>query len=149
MWELTEKYSGERQIDTNLFLPFEMRQRSRLKVTLENGEEASIILPRGGILRDGELLLSRCNKVIAVKAADESVSTVIENNPLSLARAAYHLGNRHVALQIEDGFLRYLHDHILDQMVRELGLSVLVQNKPFEPEPGAYAGHSHTHSHDE
>ena len=73
MWELTEKYSGKRNPDTNLFLPFEMRQRSRMKVKLENGESAVIILPRGGILRDGDLLRSTCDKVVSVKAAKECV----------------------------------------------------------------------------
>ena len=102
MWELTEKYSGKRKPDTNLFLPFEMRQRSRLKVKLENGESAFIILPRGGILRDGDLLRSTCDKVVLVKAAKECVTTVCDNDPLLLTKAAYHLGNRHVALQIEE-----------------------------------------------
>ena len=149
MWELTEKYSGSRQADASLFLPFEMRQRSRLKVKLDNGEPASIILSRGGILRDGDLLLSKCGKIVIVKAAKESVTTISEDDPHLLTRAAYHMGNRHVALQIEDGFLRYRHDHVLDQMVTDLGLIPLVENQAFEPEPGAYAGHSHTHSHND
>ena len=146
MWELTEKYSGKRQPDTNLFLPFAMRQRSRLRVKLENGESASIVLPRGGILRDGDLLRSSCDKVVSVRAANERVTTVSDNDPLLLAKAAYHLGNRHVALQIEKGFLRYQHDHVLDEMVHDLGLTTEVENKPFEPEPGAYARHNHSHS---
>ena len=81
MWELTEKYSGSRQADASLFLPFEMRQRSRLKVKLDNGEPASIILSRGGILRDGDLLLSKCGKIVIVKAAKESVTTISEDDP--------------------------------------------------------------------
>ena len=72
--------------------------------------------------------------------------------PRALARAAYHLGNRHVALQIGPGWLRYCHDHVLDDMLRGLGLTVTVEQAPFEPEAGAYhadadGAHSHGHSH--
>jgi urease accessory protein len=74
-----------------------------------------------------------------------------------LARAAYHLGNRHVALQIGEGWLRYKHDHVLDEMLHGLGLKVAVEQAPFEPEAGAYHSGAdstdnqrpiHTHSHD-
>ena len=146
MWELTEKYSGKRNPDTTLFLPFEKRQRSRMKVKLENGESAVIILPRGGILRDGDLLRSTCDKVVSVKAAKECVTTVCDNDPLLLTKAAYHLGNRHVALQIEEGLLRYQHDHVLDELVHDLGLKTEVEDEPFEPESGAYSSHDHSHS---
>jgi urease accessory protein len=78
--------------------------------------------------------------VVRVEAASERVSTVRSDDPLRLSRACYHLGNRHVALQIEPGRLRYLHDRVLDDMVRSLGLEVDTEDAPFEPEPGAY-GH--------
>ena len=71
----------------------------------------------------------------------------VQHDPWSLARAAYHLGNRHVALQVGSGWLRYLHDHVLDDMVRGLGFEVVVEEAPFEPEAGAYGGHGHSHSH--
>lgn len=83
--------------------------------------------------------------IILVKAAVETVSTVTASNPLLLMRAAYHLGNRHVALQIDSDRLRYLHDHVLDTMLEQLGLSVVREQAPFEPETGAYGGGHHHH----
>ena len=93
---------------------------------------------------------SACGKVIEVRASLESVSVVNESNSHLLSRACYHLGNRHVPLQIKDSSLYYLHDHVLDDMVRSLGLVVEHQEAPFEPEPGAYQNsekHRHTHEH--
>jgi len=103
------------------------------------------VLPRGQVLRGGDLLLASDGRVIQVEAASETVSTVRSAEPGLLARAAYHLGNRHVALQIGAGWLRYGHDHVLDEMVRGLGLPVTVEQAPFEPEAGAYHG-GHEHS---
>ena len=88
--------------------------------------------------------------MVEIIAADEQVSSVYVDNALALAKAAYHLGNRHIPLQIEAGLLRYQHDHVLDEMVQGFGLDVTVEQAPFEPEGGAYksgAGHSHGHSH--
>ena len=72
-------------------------------------------------------------------------------HPHHLLRAAYHLGNRHVALQIGAGWVRYQHDHVIDEMVKGLGLDVQVEDTPFEPEAGAYGGHAalmgHAHPH--
>ena len=135
---------------TSLTLPFEQRQKSRLRVTLDNGNEAALILERGTVLRHGDLLRATNGQVVEVRAASETVSIVSESNPHLLLRACYHLGNRHVPLQIGDGWLRYLKDHVLDDMVRSLGLSVEYQEAPFEPEAGAYKNnerHRHTHSH--
>ena len=66
------------------------------------------------------------------------------DHELKLARAAYHLGNRHVSVQIGAGWLRFLHDHVLDDMVRGLGLVVTLDTQSFEPEAGAYSGHAHS-----
>jgi urease accessory protein len=134
-------------------LPFELRQKTRLRTTLSTGEEVGLNLERGYILRGGDQLLANDGRVIEVVASAENVSVVASNDPLQLARAAYHLGNRHVSVQIGQGWLRYLHDYVLDDMVRGLGLPVSQEALPFEPEAGAYAGHSHsnillrTHSH--
>ncbi len=111
---------------------------------LSSGEEVGLILERGSILRGGDLLLAEDGRVVAVVAQPETVSTASASDPWSLCRASYHLGNRHVALQIGDGWVRYQHDHVLDDMVRGLGLQVIVEEAPFEPEAGAYGGHSHT-----
>lgn len=134
------------QSSAELVLPFELRQRSRLRARLSSGVEAGLILERGTVLRGGDLLRADDGSVIAVVAALETVSTVRDSDPMRLARAAYHLGNRHVPVQIGDGWLRYGHDHVLDDMVRGMGLAVVVEQAPFEPEAGAY-GHGGHHSH--
>ena len=136
---------------TSLTLPFEQRQKSRLRVTLDNGNEAALILERGTVLRHGDLLRATNGQVVEVRAASEMVSVVSESNAHLLSRVCYHLGNRHVPLQIGNGWLRYLRDHVLDDMVRSLGLVVEHQEASFEPESGAYQNngkHQHTRSHE-
>lgn len=130
-------------------LSFDQRVKSRLKVELDNGETAGLFLPRGCILKHGDRIVAESGEVVAVRAADETVSTVYVTDPVLMARACYHLGNRHVALQIDAGFLRYQHDHVLDEMVEGLGLPVICEQAPFEPEAGAYHGGGHSHSHQE
>ncbi len=130
-------------------LSFDQRVKSRLKVELDNGEAAGLFLPRGCILKHGDRIVAESGEVVAVRAADETVSTVYVTDPVLMARACYHLGNRHVALQIDAGFVRYQHDHVLDEMVEGLGLSVICEQAPFEPEAGTYHGGGHSHSHHE
>lgn len=142
-----------------LTLTYERRERSRQRVRLDSGREAGLFLPPGTQLADGDLLLAEEGVLIRVRAAAESVSTARTADPLRLARACYHLGNRHVPLQVGPGWLRYLPDHVLDDMLRLLGLSVAVETVRFEPEAGAYAhrpgietagagfGHGHAHAH--
>ena len=131
---------------TTLTLPFDQRQKSRLRVTLDDGREAGLLLTRGHILRGGDCLRASDGSVICIKGAAEAVSTISHDNTRELMRAAYHLGNRHVSLQVGDGWLRYLADHVLDDMVVSLGLSVSHEQAPFEPENGAYHGHGHAHA---
>jgi urease accessory protein len=137
--------AGSPHHDT-LTLPFDLRQKSRMLARLDSGEEVGVMLARGRVLRGGDRLLASDLRVVLVQAQVEDVSTVPSQDALALARAAYHLGNRHVPVQIGDGWLRYLHDHVLDDMVRALGLPVALHRAPFEPEAGAY-GHGHSHSH--
>ena len=130
-----------------LTLPYELRQKSRLRTALDDGTEIGLFLSRGTVLRHGDLLSTTEGAMIEVRAAAEKVSTILSRNPLLLMRAAYHLGNRHVPLQIGADYLRYRHDHVLDDMLRKMGLSVSVEQAPFEPESGAYGGqHSHPHA---
>jgi len=152
MLTISERIHDARTADARLVLPFELRSRSRFRARLVGGEDVGVILGRGQILRGGDLLLSPDGRVIEVVAAAESVSTVHSADARALARAAYHLGNRHVALQIGAGWLRYSHDHVLDEMLHGLGLTVAVEQAPFEPEAGAYHadganGHGREHSH--
>ena len=124
-----------------LVLPFEERQKSRLRARLESGEEVAILRPRGSVLRGGDVVWSAGTKFEVVAAPEKLLH--IESD--SLARIAYHLGNRHVLVQVGEGFLRILRDHVLEDMVRHLGARVEHVEAPFEPETGAY--HSHPHEH--
>jgi urease accessory protein len=127
-------------------LTLDQRQRSRQRIRLDDGRDAGILLPRGEVLRDGDVLGSEGGLAVRIRAAPEYLSCAESNDALLLARACYHLGNRHVALQIESRRLCWLHDHVLDNMVRGLGLNVTTISAPFEPEPGAYGGHAHAHA---
>lgn len=143
---LTRRIISAARIDVEAALTLEQRLRSRLRIRLDDGREAGIMLARGETLKDGDLLASVDGLVVRVRAAPEAVSTATSDDALLLARICYHLGNRHVPLQIERGRLRWRHDHVLDDLVRRLGLPVAVERAPFEPEPGAYGGHVHGHA---
>jgi urease accessory protein len=138
----TEKPTGV------LTLTFDQRRVSRLRAALDDGREAALLLLRGTILRDGDHLRGEGGVIALVRAAAESLSIASTNDAHLLTRAAYHLGNRHVPLQIGADTLSYAHDHVLDDMVRGLGLTVTSQQAPFEPEAGAFADHKHEHEHD-
>ena len=149
MLRILQRLSEPRDAQLQLLLPFDLRSRSRFRARLVSGEEVGVQLSRGQILRGGDRLLIEDGRVVEVRAAPESVSTVRTPDARLLARAAYHLGNRHVALQVGDGWLRYGHDHVLDDMVRGLGAEITLEQAPFEPEAGAYhGGHEHaSHEH--
>jgi len=122
-----------------LTLAFGDRRRSRLRARLDDGREVALLLPRGTRLLDGDRLRDETGElVVAVRAAEETLSWVGAEDPLLLARAAYHLGNRHVPVQIGPGWLAYEHDHVLDGMIEEMGLTVTTRQAPFEPEAGGY-----------
>ena len=150
MLTITEKIDTPAKHSASLTLPFEKRQKSRLRVSLDNDQEAALILERGSVMRHGELLRADNGLIIEIRAADEEVAVVLTEDSFLFARACYHLGNRHVPLQIGEGWLRIQRDHVLENMVQSLGLTVSHQLAPFEPESGAYSGHSnnsHSHSH--
>jgi urease accessory protein len=147
---ISERLAERRVAEARLVLPFDLRSRSRFRAQLDTGEEVGVTLARGFILRGGDQLLADDGRVVAVEAAREMCSTGYAQDPRVLARAAYHLGNRHVSLELGAGWLRYSHDHVLDDMVRGLGLRLEVTLEPFEPESGAYRlsqGHSLMHAH--
>ncbi|ENY5364446.1 urease accessory protein UreE [Raoultella ornithinolytica] len=157
MLYLTQRVDSPGKLTASLTLPIDVRVKSRIKVTLNDGREAGLLLPRGLLLRGGDVLSNEDgSEFVQIIAADEGVSVVHCDDPFTLAKACYHLGNRHVPLQIMPGELRYHHDHVLDDMLRQFGLEVTFAHLPFEPEAGAYAseshghghGHSHGHSHD-
>lgn len=153
MIHLTERIALSGHIDDTLELPFDLRQKSRLRVKLSSGQEAALFLSRGIILRGGDLLksddgLNGKSIVVQIVAAQEPVYNVIAPTERELMCAAYHLGNRHVPLQIGDGWLRLEQDYVLKEMLLGLGMQVSETVAPFEPEAGAYGG-GHRHGHDD
>jgi urease accessory protein len=116
-------------------LAFEYRQRSRQRAKLDSGEEIGMVLPRGEILRGGDRVLACDGRVFEVVSAPERLLHI---EAPSLARIAWHLGNRHVPVQVGEGFLRIAEDGVLEEMLRGLGARVTRVQAPFEPEGGAY-----------
>lgn len=143
VFQFAEK-SADAQL--TLTLPYDQRIKARFIATLDNAEEVGIQIERGKTLRGGDKLQLETGEVIAIISAPEQVSTVKLDDLHLLARICYHLGNRHVPLQIQDNYCRYQKDHVLDDMVIGLGGSVIHESAAFEPESGAY--HSHHSSND-
>jgi urease accessory protein len=125
-------------------LTFEARSKSRLLLTLDDGERAALVVERGRVLQGGDRVVTEDGREVEIRAAEEALLEASSNDPLLIARAAYHLGNRHVALQVMPGRLRFLHDHVLGEMLEKLGLQVTAVTAAFEPEGGAYGRH-HAH----
>jgi urease accessory protein len=121
-----------------LELSFEFRQRSRLRVRLDSGEEVGLVLARGRIMRGGDVVKSTDGREIEIVAAKEKLAHL---ESADLARVAYHLGNRHVPVQVGEGFLRIAQDHVLEELARKLGARVSHIEAAFEPEGGAYHPH--------
>ena len=132
------------EVKGQLRLPFESRQKSRLRTKLVSGEEVALMLPRGEILRGGDLVTASDGRVIEVLAEPEKLLHI--ESP-ELAKIAYHLGNRHVPVQVGKDFLRIAADHVLEEMVKGLGARVTTVAAPFDPEPPAPGG-GHRHDHD-
>ncbi len=137
--------AGEPAPTLILSLNHEQRRQARLRVTLPDGSSVGLMLQRGLALKDGDRLRSEDGSLVArIEAAVEAISRASTRDLHLLARAAYHLGNRHVALELGADFLAYPRDHVLDGLCRELGLTVTHALAPFEPESGGYAG-EHRH----
>lgn len=139
-------------VTLTLALTAEERTRSRHYFEVE-GEGMHLNLPRGTVLRHGDVLRSEDGKtLVQIVAKLEPVMTVVAATPLDLLRAAYHLGNRHVALEVRETYLRLSPDPVLRSMLEQMGVQITEDVLPFEPEAGAYSqsayGHSaHSHSH--
>jgi urease accessory protein len=131
-----------------LVLPFDLRRKSRFRAKLANGIEAALFLPRGSMLRDGDLLEAEDGTLIRVESAPENVLLVTAKTPHGLMRAAYHLGNRHTPIELGENFLKLEADPVLQEMLVQLGMTVHEETSPFQPEAGAYGG-GHRHGHDE
>jgi urease accessory protein len=118
-----------------LSLAFERRSRSRQRAMLDSGEEIGMVMPRGEVLRGGDRVLASDGRVFEVVSAPERLLHI---EAPSLARIAYHLGNRHVPVQVGEDFLRIAEDHVLENLLLRLGAKVAHIEAPFEPEGGAY-----------
>jgi urease accessory protein len=158
MLTLHTKLDQSEKIDGKLVLRYDLREKSRLRATLDTGEVVAIFTVRGTVLRDGDLLAGDDGRVVQVVAAPEPVYRVTCANPVELLRCAFHLGNRHTQAQIgrsgeamagaaAAGFLRIRQDPVLKGMLEGLGARVDAEMAAFEPEAGAYHGAGHGHSH--
>jgi urease accessory protein len=141
-------------------LDWDVRRKSRFDATDSVGRALGVFLPRGSVVRGGDVLVAEDGSLIAVKAAPQPVMVVRHcaehGSPFDLMRAAYHLGNRHVQLELQAERLLLERDHVLADMLRQMHLLVNDDELPFEPEGGAYAGgghahhdHDHDHAHDD
>lgn len=142
---IEERTDSEDEASDVLSLPFELRQKSRLRATLASGEDVALFMPRGTVLRDGDRLRASDGRLIRVEASSEQLIEVRAASVRELARAAYHLGNRHVPLQVGDGWLRLADDYVLRDLLAQLGATLILLESPFQPEAGAYGG-GHAHS---
>ena len=125
-----------------LSLTAEERARSRHHFITEDGTPIYLQLPRGTALQEGDLLSSMAHEILVeIAAKPEPVLTVTSDDPINLLRAAYHLGNRHVSLEITPTYLRLAPDSVLAGMLTQLGLHVVEQVAPFCPQGGAYSHH--------
>ena len=141
-----------------LELEWDVRQKSRFDATDSSGRALGVFLPRGTVVRGGDVLVADDGSLIVVHAAAQPVLLVKHCSehgaPFDLLRAAYHLGNRHVQLELQPDHLKLEPDHVLAEMLRQMHLIVTPMNAAFEPEGGAYAAgghdhHGHGHAHDD
>lgn len=147
MLVLTQLHSPNphRLVQHHLSLTADDRARARHRFVTDDGQTVFLQLPRGTMLRDGDLLqVEADDRWVRVIAKPEPVLTITGQTNLDLLRAAYHLGNRHVPLEVTATYLRLTPDSVLQAMLEQLGLTVIEDLQPFQPEAGAY-GQSHTH----
>src|SRR5262245_12001587 len=133
---------SSKPLDT-VTLDHDMRNRRRLALVSDHGTSFLLDLPEAVQLHDGDGLLLDNDAVVEVRALTESLLDVRARDPVHLARLAWHIGNRHVALQVDGERLLIRPDHVIADMLRQLGATVEETAAPFEPERGAYHGHHH------
>ena len=146
MLVVRRKIEPQPNADAVLALPFEQRQKSRLRTSVLGGEEIGLFLDRGTILRGGDWLAADDGRIVRVVAAPEELQEARCADSDALARAAWHLGNRHAPVEVGAGWLRFAADEVLAAMLRGLGATVTSTRAPFEPEGGAYSGGPHAHT---
>ena len=138
---------------SSVSLDWDVRQKSRFETTDSLGRTLGVFLSRGTVIRGGDVLVAEDGSLIQVSAAPQEVLRItactIHGSPFDLTRAAYHLGNRHVPIELKPDHLKIEPDHVLAEMLRAMHMTVNTVLEAFEPEGGAYssAGHSHSHGH--
>lgn len=145
MLNLTQRLPANQDavVSYTLSLTADERTRSRHRFETQDGEALFLRLPRGTVLRDRDLLQSESgDTLVRIAAKPEPILTVTAKEPLELLRAAYHLGNRHVAIEIAPTYLKLSPDPVLKAMLEHMGMEVKEEVLPFQPETGAY-GHQH------
>ena len=144
---------------STLTLDWDTRQKSRFDATDSQGRALGVFLPRGAVVRGGDVLVAEDGSLVRVQAAPQAVLRITacseHGSPFDLTRAAYHLGNRHVPIELQSDHLKIEPDHVLADMLRAMHMTVVAVSEPFEPENGAYGdhgassdGHGHGHGHE-
>ena len=146
---------------STITLDWDTRQKSRFDATDSQGRALGVFLPRGAVVRGGDVLVAEDGSLVRVQAAPQAVLRITacteHGSPFDLTRAAYHLGNRHVPIELQPDHLKIEPDHVLADMLRAMHMTVVQVSESFEPENGAYGdhgasahghGHGHGHSHE-
>jgi urease accessory protein len=138
-------------------LDWDVRQKSRFDATASDGRNVGVFLPRGTVVRGGDVLITQDGSLLRVVAAPQAVLRITactdhhhghtHDGAFDLMRAAYHLGNRHVPIELRPNHLKIEPDHVLADMLRAMHLTVVETREPFEPEGGAYGQHTSGHGH--
>ena len=140
---------------TSITLDWDVRQKSRFESTDSAGRQVGVFLQRGQVVRGGDVLVGEDGSLLKVLAAPQTVLRITHctahGTPFDLTRAAYHLGNRHVPIELQADHLKIEPDHVLAEMLRSMHLIVNEVSESFEPENGAYGDHGggHHHHHDD
>ena len=136
---------------TTVELDWDVRQKSRFDATDSGGRQLGVFLPRGTVVRGGDVLVAEDGSLIKVLAAAQPVLVISacaeHGSAFDLTRAAYHLGNRHVPIELKPDHLKIEPDHVLADMLRAMHLTVRETTEAFEPEAGAYSSGGHSHDH--
>ncbi len=132
-------------------LDWDVRQKSRFDATDSTGRAIGVFLPRGTLVRGGDVLVLEDGSLVRVQAASQEVLRITacaqHGSAFDLTRAAYHLGNRHVPIELQPDHLKIEPDHVLADMLRAMHMTVVTVHEAFEPEGGAYSSHGHSHAH--
>jgi urease accessory protein len=146
-YEVYQRLNHGHDIKDQVVLDHDVRVKGRFKTTSQQGVEVRVFLERGKTLQVGEVLKTECGKEIEVLGAEEDVAYATCDNWENFSKACYHLGNRHVKIQVGERWLRMKPDYVLEEMLVLLGLQVTQERAVFIPEDGAYTGTHHQGGH--